>query len=104
VNTIGIIEVAALAARAEASLPVAAITATLRPIRSAAIAGSRSSWPCAQQYSIATFLALDITGLVHPLEKRGHQVRVLVRRLAIEEPDHRHRGLLRARRNRPRNR
>jgi hypothetical protein len=48
------VEVAALAASA-AGGPNAAITVALRPTRSAAMAGSRSNWPSAQRYSIATF-------------------------------------------------
>jgi hypothetical protein len=41
-KTMGIVEVALFAARAEAVPPLAAITSTLRPTRSAANAGSRS--------------------------------------------------------------
>jgi hypothetical protein len=54
VNTTGIVVVAALAANTEAPPPVAAITATLRPTRSAASAGNLSGWPSAKRYSIAT--------------------------------------------------
>jgi hypothetical protein len=54
VNTIGIAEVAALATNA-AGVLVAAITVTRRRTRSAASTGSRSYWPSAQRYSIATF-------------------------------------------------
>src|SRR5215472_3444449 len=53
-NTIGIVEVVFFAANVEGAA-IAAITSTLRPTRSAANAGSRSYWPSAQRYSIATF-------------------------------------------------
>ena len=45
----------ALAAKAETVPPVAAMTATCRRTNSAASAASRSYWPSAQRYSIATF-------------------------------------------------
>jgi hypothetical protein len=51
----GIFEVAAVAART-AGVVVAAITATSRPTRSAAIDGSRSYWFSAHRYSIFVFL------------------------------------------------
>src|SRR5262249_1448372 len=54
-KTIGIVEVAALAASAAESPPVATRMATERPASSAASAGSRSTWPSAHLYSIATF-------------------------------------------------
>ncbi len=54
-KTIGITDVAALAASAAARLPGAAITATLRSTSSAARAGRRPLWPCAHRYSITTF-------------------------------------------------
>jgi hypothetical protein len=53
-NTIGIVLVAALAASV-AGVPPVTITFTPRRTRSAAIAGSRSFWPSAQRYSMATF-------------------------------------------------
>ena len=53
-NTVGTVEVAALASNAGA-LPDVAITATRRRTRSAASAGKRSIWSSAQRYSIATF-------------------------------------------------
>ena len=49
-------------------------------------------------------LALDIAGLLQALAKSAQTVRDHVRRLAVEEPDHRHRRLLRPRRQRPRRR
>src|SRR5262249_48037712 len=48
-------------------------------------------------------LALDIAGVLEALAKRAQTVRHHVGRSAVEEPDHRHRRLLRARRKRPRN-
>ena len=51
VNTTGIVVVAALVANTEAPPPVAAITATLRPTRSAASAGNRSGCPSKKRYS-----------------------------------------------------
>jgi hypothetical protein len=56
VNTIGIEDVAALAARVGASPPLAKIAATGRRTNSAAMAGSRSYRSSAQRYSIATVL------------------------------------------------
>src|SRR5262249_7181334 len=53
-KTIGIAEVAAFAARPGADVAHAAMTVTWRRTRSAASVGSRSYWPCAQRYSIAT--------------------------------------------------
>ena len=47
-------------------------------------------------------LALDIAGLFQALAKSAQTVRVRVRRCGVEEPDHWHRRLLRARRERPR--
>ena len=47
-------------------------------------------------------LALDIAGVLQALAKSAQTVRERVRRCGVEEPDHRHRRLLRARRERPR--
>jgi hypothetical protein len=55
-QTTGIVAVASFAARAAGVPLIAAITATLRPTKSAAIAGSCSYWPAAQRYSIVTLL------------------------------------------------
>src|SRR5262249_25688703 len=49
-------------------------------------------------------LALHEAGLFQALAERGYSVRKRARRRCIEEPDHRHRRLLRARRERPRSR
>src|SRR5262249_62345725 len=46
-------------------------------------------------------LALDISRLLQPLAERAQTDRVHFRRCVAEEPDHRHRRLLRARRERP---
>jgi hypothetical protein len=49
-------------------------------------------------------LALDEARLLQALTERGHEVRGVGERRAAQEPDHRHRRLLRARRERPMNR
>jgi hypothetical protein len=54
-NTIGIVEVTAIAARTVLSPPVAAITATFRRTRSAASSGNLALWLSPQRYSTATF-------------------------------------------------
>jgi hypothetical protein len=46
-------------------------------------------------------LAFDIAGLLQALAKSAHTVRESLGRLSIEEPDHRHGRLLRARGKRP---
>jgi hypothetical protein len=99
-RTIGIVEVAALAATAEEGPPAATITATRWRTRSAANSGSRSYSFCAQRYSIATFWA----SISEALRKSRQEVCETVRRCAAEDPDHRHRLLLRTRRHRPRRR
>src|SRR5262249_54074904 len=53
-KTMGIVVVTAFAASADGPSP-AKTTATFRRTKSAASAGSRSYWPSAQRYSIATF-------------------------------------------------
>ena len=47
-------------------------------------------------------LARHISGFAQAAAKAFHQVRALAGRKAVQEPDHRHRRLLRARRERPR--
>jgi hypothetical protein len=47
-------------------------------------------------------LALDESGLLQPLSQRGDRLRKADFRRAPEKTDHRHRRLLRARRERPR--
>src|SRR5262249_40532064 len=49
-------------------------------------------------------LALNIARRPQPLAKSAQHIAVRIRRLAVKEPDHRHRRLLRARRERPRGR
>ena len=46
-------------------------------------------------------LAVDVTGLLEALEERREEGRITLRRLAVEESDHRHRRLLRAGNERP---
>src|SRR5262245_48483148 len=45
---------------------------------------------------------LDIASVAQAMAERGGELRVRAGRPTIEEPDHRHRRLLRARRERPR--
>src|SRR5262249_25436280 len=47
-------------------------------------------------------LAFDVAGFTSALPECGQKVRIVGRRQAAEKPDHRHRRLLRARRERPR--
>ena len=49
-------------------------------------------------------LALDIAGFTQALPERAQACSEQFRRFALKEPDHRHRRLLRPRRERPRNR
>src|SRR5262249_61635647 len=49
-------------------------------------------------------LTVDVAGFLETLAERGHVRRIPVGRCAIEDPDPRHRRLLRARRKRPRGR
>jgi hypothetical protein len=49
-------------------------------------------------------LALDIAGVFEALTKSAQALRHPVRRSGVDEPDHRHHRLLRARRERPRHR
>jgi hypothetical protein len=49
-------------------------------------------------------LALDLAGILEASAKAAQTLRQRVRRLAVEEPNHRHRWLLRPRRDRPRSR
>ena len=55
-NTMGTVAVAAFAAKAEGSPPVAISTSIPRLNRSLASSGKRSKRPSAQRYSIATFV------------------------------------------------
>src|SRR5262249_56970085 len=49
-------------------------------------------------------LALDVTGFTNALAECGHKTCSVGGRRVAKKPDHRHRGLLRARRERPRRR
>src|SRR6516225_3510079 len=103
-NTIGMVAVAAFAARAGAVPPVATISATLRRTRSTAISGRRSYRPSAKRYSIVSVQPLDVAGFdQHPAEH--FESRPAGGCHAYTEIAHdRHRCLLRARRQRPRGR
>ena len=46
-------------------------------------------------------LALDVAGLLETVPERGHEPTESGRGSAVEKPNHRHRRLLRARRERP---
>ena len=102
-KTMGIVVVAALAASAVAKPAAAAITATCRRTRSAASSGRRSHLlgPAVFERHV---LALDIAGLFQALAKGAQALGDRLRRSGLEEADHRHRRLLRARRERPRGR
>src|SRR5262249_35852809 len=103
-KTIGMLEVAAVAASAPAVLAGAAITPTPRWVRSAAQSRNRSSPPPAPRDSNATVppptapaFPPNLCGMPPGFDAR-------LRRTGCEKPDHRHRCLLRPRRDRPRSR
>jgi hypothetical protein len=73
-KTIGMLEVAVLAASAPAVLAGAAITATLRWTRSAANSGIRSSRPPAQRNSIATFRPSTYPVSLKPLRNASRRL------------------------------
>src|SRR5262249_54069400 len=102
VNTIGIVEVSALTARAGPVPPVATITLTWRWTRSAA--SFRQSIILALSRTVLNrdVLALRIASFLQALTECAHQVHGAFKRRAPEKPDHRHRRLLRARSERPR--
>ena len=99
-NTIGIVEVAALAASAAGSA-IAAINGGL--------AGNQLGRQRRQSFVLIfrppafdrDILPLDVTGLSQPLAERGDELSVSSRRSAAEESDYRHPPLLRARGERP---
>src|SRR5262249_48371069 len=66
-NTIGIVEVAALAASEAGLLPGVAITATRRRTRSAMSDGKRSYWPSSQWYSTITFWPSTVPVSLRPM-------------------------------------
>src|SRR5262249_59298490 len=102
-KTMGILVVAAFAASAGRSPPITAITA---------LAVNQFGRQCGQLIVLivrpAVFdrcvLALVVAGFLEALPKRRHMCGVYLCRWAAKEPDHRHRRLLRARRERPRGR
>src|SRR4249919_532163 len=75
-NAMGMVAVAALAARA-AALPKAAMTATLRRTRSAASAGSRSNCSSAQRKSNQVAVR-DVAALGEAFLERGDRARALL--------------------------
>src|SRR5262245_23714771 len=93
--------VAALAAKAAGVLAGAAITATLRLARSARHSRQTIVSTFRPPVFVRDVLALDISGLAQPLKERTQTARGSVGRFAAEEPDHRHRPLLRTRTKRP---
>jgi hypothetical protein len=58
----------------------------------------------AGEQRLAASLAIDKTGFLQATVKRGHEMCRTARWAAPEKPEHRHRRLLRARRERPRDR
>src|SRR5258707_9717604 len=94
VKTMGMVVVAACAARADATSPVAAITATWGPTSSAARAGRPTILD-------VDAIAFDIADILQALTK-GRRVEIVeLGRGGIEKSDHRQRRLLRRRRSRP---
>ena len=73
VKTIGMVEVAALAASPEGAPPVATITATRRCTRSAASSGRRSVMPFRPTKYDRHVLPFDIAGLGESLPKRRNK-------------------------------
>ena len=84
VNTIGIADVAALAASAEGSPPVVTNMAAPRWTRSKAIAGSRSYCPSAQRNSIATFFPSSYPVSPKPLRNAATRAVEFTRRPAAQ--------------------
>src|SRR5262249_22990683 len=95
-NTMGIVAVAAFAAKAE-GLSVATSIATCRRTSSAARTGKRSSWPSAKRYSIAMFRSTAKPDPLQRLQERHTYWRLRFGRSAAEVADHRHWRLLRTR-------
>src|SRR5262245_43212388 len=102
-KTIGIVEVAALAAFAATGLPGVTITLTCRRTSSAASSGNR--W---YRFRPPVFdrhvLAFEVAGFIQAPPEGSHTVGGGLGRPRVEPPDHRHRWLLRASRQRPRRR
>src|SRR5262249_45754164 len=93
-NTIGTVVFADFAASAEGVFPT--IKATCWRTKSATRAGNRWSSCSAERYSTMTFWP--------SMKPTGHEVHSVSERGVPQEPNHRHRRLLRARRERPRRR
>src|SRR5262245_31296143 len=104
IKTVGISLVAPLAASSEGDAPVVTITATRRRTRSAAISRSRSYRPSRPTVFEDDVLTLNVAGFIQAPMKRGDELCEGSGRLAVEESDHWHRRLLRARRQRLRRR
>ena len=100
-KTIGIVEVASLAARPETLPPSAAITATRRSTRSATSSASRSYRPSAQRYSIKTFWPTTDPASFKPAWNDARRCRFASGRPAVQDPDHWQCRLLCACRQRP---
>src|SRR5262245_60705726 len=85
-KTMGIVVVAALAAKAETGPSAEAITVTCR----------RTNSPGAVRPAVfdCDVLALDMARLLQPLSKRAQTLHVVLKRCGAEEPDHRQRLLL----------
>jgi hypothetical protein len=98
------VAVAPLAAIAGALPPTQTITATCRRTKSAAQRRQLIQVIVGPAVDDDDVLALDIGGVFEALAKCAQAFREPVRRYAAEEPDDRHRRLLRARRQRPRGR
>src|SRR5262245_66137386 len=96
----GIVVVAAFAARAVAVPIGTTITVTCRRTRSAAKSARRLLSPCAQRNSPT----LDIAGLGKPISERRDVVNTGLGRTWMEKADDRQTCLLRPRRQRPRRR
>ena len=103
-KTIGIVVGRSFCGKRSGVLPGVAITATRRWTKSAMSAGRRSYWPSSPVVFHRHVLAFDITGFVEALAERTSNAPRVLGRAAVDEPDHRHRRLLRPRRQRPRRR
>src|SRR5262245_35421767 len=101
IKTVGISLVAPLAASSEGDAPVVTITATRRRTRSAAISRSRSYRPSRPTVFDDDVLTLNVAGFIQAPMKRGDELCEGAGRLAVEESNHWHSCLLRARRERP---
>src|SRR5262249_20695865 len=98
-NTMGMLVVAPFAGRAAGGFT--AITATRRRTKSAASSGSRSKLVLGPAVHNRDVLSFDKAGILQATVKCPQAVREHLRRGAVEEPNHRHRRLLRVRRERP---